>query len=419
MSLPQPEPSEPPESEPSSVSHVGETRSSRGRSLAIVGVILLISAAALYAIFSTEPKSERGGAVKRSAMPVTVIEADFGVFQPRIASTGTVEAAKDIVLSPEVSGRVTKVSADFVPGGFVKDGQVLVSIQKADFLNALEQRKSELQNAVSDFELERGRREVARAEYGRLGRDKLEGSDELALRKPQLDAAHQRVEAGKMAVKNAELDLRRTDVRAPFDALILRRDANVGSQVAPGTALARLVGIDHYWVIVSVPLPTLRWLDVANDGDGGSVARVRNRSAWAEGATREGKVERLIGAVESDSRMARVVVTIDDPLALQLEGDPPELIVGEYLEVELMGKTLPRSAKLPREYVRAGETVWIMTDGQLEIREVDVIMRDVEHAYISDGLKPGDKVVASNLSTVRSGASLRLQSANEAEPAAP
>ncbi len=415
MSLPQRAQSDAPHHDTGIVSTVSEARPSVARSLLISVLIAALAALALYVIFNTEPKSERGGAVKNSAMPVEVVAPEFGRFRPRIVSTGTVQAAQDIRLSSEVSGRVTKVSPDFVPGGFVKEGQPLVSIQKADYLNALAQRKSELQNALAEFELERGRREVALAEYKRLGEEKVDMSDPLALRQPQLKAAHQRVEAARMSVKNAELDVRRTEVRAPFDALVLERDANIGSQVGSGTPLARLVGIDHYWVIVSVPLATLRWLDIPKGGRRGTKARVRNASAWSDQEYREGHIERLIGAVEADSRMARVVVTIDDPLARELSGDPPKLIVGEYLEVELVGEELPEMARLPREYIRAGDTVWVMKDGRLNIREVKVATRDVEYGYVREGLEPGEKVVSSNLATVREGVQLRLQ----AESAAP
>lgn len=379
--------------------------------------IALAAAAFLLVIFNTEPRSVRGGAVKRSTMPVEIIAPEFGRFRPRIRSTGTVEAARDIVLSSEVTGRVTAIGDTFVPGGFVKAGEVLVRLQKADFLNAIEQRRSELQNALSDLELERGRRDVARAEYERLGKTDPAESDALALRKPQIDAARQRVEAAKMALSNAKLDLRRSEIRAPFDAMILRRDVNIGSQVAPGQPLARLVGIDMYWVLVPVPLPKLRWLSIPDEAPAEreeavpevSSAVLRNSASWDERVTRTGKIARLIGAVDGDTRMARVVVTVPDPLSRAEGTSAPKLIVGEYLEVELIGKELSEGARLPRQYVRAGDTVWVHNKGKLEIRPVEVTMRDASHAYIAKGLQPGDEVVTSNLATVREGASLRVQ----------
>ncbi len=237
-------------------------------------------------------------------------------------------------------------------------------------------------------------------------------NEALVLRKPQLNSARARVEAARTAVKQAELNLQRTYIKAPFDAHILTRNVNVGSQVAPGDNLGRLVGLDTYWVVTEVPLSKLHWLSFSDaDSETGSEVRVRNQSAWPVGSYRSGHLYKLVGALEDETRMARVLVSIPDPLAYRTgASDLPALMIGSFLETRIRGKELTDVIRLSRDYVRKDDTAWVMKEGELRIRNLDIVFRDAENAYIRNGLKDKDLVVTTNLSTVVDGAKLRLKS---------
>ena len=85
-------------------------------------VILLVSAAVTFILFATEPEAEREGAAIKTAMLVEVVEVRRGDFTPTVVATGNVQAAKDVVLSPQVGGEVIRISDNFTPGSFVKEG---------------------------------------------------------------------------------------------------------------------------------------------------------------------------------------------------------------------------------------------------------------------------------------------------------
>ncbi|MEJ2534570.1 MAG: HlyD family efflux transporter periplasmic adaptor subunit [Gammaproteobacteria bacterium] len=231
------------------------------------------------------------------------------------------------------------------------------------------------------------------------------------LREPQLKSAEARVRAARAAEAQARLDLERTVVRAPFDAQVLERTVNLGSQVAAGEPLAELVGVDRYWVEATVPLDKLRWLVFA-DGDttDGSTVLIRQRTAWPPGQVREGVLHKLVGELEGGTRLARVMIAIDDPLGRYADnvGQPP-LIIGAFVETRMEGRELTGALKLARELVRKDDTVWLMRDGALAIQPVNVVFRDAVYAYIDDGLAASDQVVSTNLATVRDGLRLRLR----------
>jgi len=386
----------------------------RNRTLLVSLGLLLVGGAVTTLIFLTEPAAQRTGATRETAMLVDVTPVERDTVRPTIEAMGTVRPAQEITLSPQVGGEIIRRSEAFTPGGYVEAGSRLLQIDPADYENALQQRRSELRQAEADLTLEMGRQDVAQKDYQLLA-DSLTGvNKDLVLREPQLNSARSDVESARAAVDQAELNLQRTSIEAPFDAHILSRNVNVGSQVNPGDALGRLVGLDTYWVEATVPLSKLQWLSLPEDEEGGARARIRNRTAWADGQSREGRLFRVVGALEEKTRMARVLVAVPDPHASRsANSDQPRLMIGSYVETQLRGKALPNVVRLDRDYVRDGETVWVMEDNALSIRDVEIVVRDAHYAYIDDGLSDGDQVVTTNLATVTDGAPLRLEGSEE------
>jgi RND family efflux transporter MFP subunit len=377
----------------------------------LISLAILLAGGGLTAlIFLTEPTAQRSGATKETAMLVEVTSAERGSYQPIIVATGTVQPSKSIILSSRVSGQIVRQYPDFAPGGFVQEGDMLVQIDPADYRNTLELRESDLQQAQAQLEIEQGRQDAARKGYELVDEDLEEMNTELVLRQPQLNSVKAQVEAAEAAVKQARVNLQRTRIRAPFDAHILSRNVNEGSQVNVGDNLGRIVGTDEYWVEVNVPLSNLRWLNFSDGaGASGSEVKIRDRKAWADDQYRLGKLYQLIGSLENQTRLARVLVSIPDPLAKENES-LPTLIINAFVEAEIEAEELQDVIRLNRDYVREGETVWVMEDKELKIRKVDILFEDARYAYIRGGLEEGEQVVKTNLATVTEGAPLRLES---------
>lgn len=384
---------------------------SRKKTILISIGILLAGAALILLIFNTEPEATRSGATKETAMLVDVVEVERDNFSPTISAMGTVVPSQDITLSPRVGGEVTELSENFTPGGYVEEGEMLLQIDPADYRNLLQQRRSELQQAQTNLTIEMGRQNVARQDYELLDDSLTNENKALVLREPQLNAARSDVQSAEAAVQQAELDLQRTTIRAPFDAYILSRNVNIGSQVSPGDDLARLVGLETYWVETTVPSSSLRWIDIPQNGETGASVRIRNRTSWQEGEHREGTVFRLIGALENETRMARLLVSVPDPHGyLNENSDQPRLMIGSFVEANIEAEELENVVRLSRDYVRQNDTVWIMENDTLRIRNAEILFRDADHAYITEGVEDGDQVVTTNLATVVDGSPLRLES---------
>jgi RND family efflux transporter MFP subunit len=372
-----------------------------------IAIVAAVSAV-IYRIYSSEPTASRTSATKTTAMLVDVTRVQRNDFTPTITGLGEVEPARDIVLSPRVSGRVLNIGTNFMPGALVEKGEQLVKIDPSDYKTTIKQRKSTLKQARADLDIELGRKDVAEREY-KLMDTQLEAENKaLVLREPQLKSARAAVMSAEAELEQAKLELERTSIEAPFHAQVLRRDVNDGSQVAPGQDLGRLVGVDEYWVMVTVPVDRLdRIAFPEDDASQGARVKIRNRTAWPEGTYRTGRVARLIGSVEGKTRMARVLVTVRDPLSLQDDTTGPKMMIGAIVRARITGRKLENVVHINRDYLRDDETVWVMDEGKLDIRDVEIAFKDARHAYISNGLNDGDKVVTSRLATVTEGARLR------------
>lgn len=374
----------------------------------------ILAAAAIITlfIFMTEPTASSEGATIQTAMLVETVRAEKGTFSPKIVVNGNVEPVEDIMLSSLVGGQVLRRSPAFTPGGFVEKGTVLLQIDPSDYRNVLELRRSELLQAQADLDVEMGRQQVAEQDLALVGGDTLSAQQKsLVLRQPQLNAVRANIKAAQAAVSQAQLDLARTTIRAPFDAHILTQNVTTGSRVAPGDDLGRLVGTKYYWVNLTVPVSQLRWLSFpASEKERGSPVEIRNTSAWSENSFRRGFLAKQVGALEEQTRLARVLVEVPDPLARTPENaGKPELLIGAFVEAQIEGEPVKDAIRLNRDYLRANQTVWVNDQGKLSIREVDILLTDADFAYITNGLEDGEQVVITNLSAVAEGLGLRTE----------
>lgn len=377
--------------------------------LTVAGVsVLAVSLAVAWYMATHQPRPERRKPVP--VVPVVQVQeltlSDYLVVVPAM---GNVVPAVEVDLKPQVAGPVQWTHPEFVEGGIVGKGQVLVRIDPVDYELALTARKALLETASANLKAEQGRQDVARAEWELLGlgEEATETDRDLALRKPQLAEMEAALEAARAQVRQAELDLERTGIKAPFNALVRSADAHAGAQVAAQTSLGSLVGTDSYYVEALIPLDRIDWIHIpgGSAGSPGSVATVRTGT----GGVRQGMVFKLAGEVQTGGRLAKVIVEVRDPLGLRRQGGKPDpLLIGDYVSMEIAGRTLENVFNIPRQYLRDGNRVLTVdSESRLRIKEIDVAWRDVV-SVVARGLIPGELLVISDLPAPVEGMEVRV-----------
>ncbi len=335
---------------------------------------------------------------------------------------GPVMPAQQVTLSPQVSGLVVTLSPDVIPGGVVSAGQALLSIDASDYRLTLQQRQSDVSKAILKLELERGNQIIARQEYEMLGDEVLKRDTTLMLREPHLAEAKASLEAAQAAVSRAELDLSRCQIQSPFNAVVQNKQTDLGTRVSPGSNLVSLAGTDEYWIEAPVRVETLKWIRTPS-GQGGTGSRVRiyDPDAWGPGLFREGVVIRLLSDIEQDGLFARLLVSIQDPLALKPENQgKPVLLLGSLVDVEIQGEILESVIPLQWEWLRDGIYVWVLAeDDSLKIQEVATSFRGFEQVCVVEGLENGDRVVITDIAAPVEGMPLVLLAEAASEPNQP
>ena len=381
-------------------------------------LIILLTGGIAFSIVKTAPHPERK--VKtRQARLVEIFEVLLNKHPLTIDAWGNVQAAQQITLRAQVNGEIREVSPEFVPGGKFRKGEVILRLNPADYILTVRQREADLAKARADLQLEQGNQVVARKEFELLGEVIGEREKSLVLRLPQLNAAKGAVESAEAALQTAKLALSRTVLTAPFDATVLRRHVDLGTYISTTTDLVTLVGTKEYWVELAIPSAQLRWLTIPQTPQElGSSVKLFHDNVWGTNVFRTGRVIRLLTDLETEGRMARLLVAIDDPLNIH-ESKPgvPQVLLGSYLRAEIEGREIDQTAKLDRHWVHDQETVWLLNeDNSLEIRRISIAFRGRDHVFVSEGLHTGDRIIITDIAAPKPGMSLRL---NEDPPSTP
>ncbi len=383
------------------------------RRIVIIIIILVIGAAVALLLIKSKPEV-RKRPPERTAPLVSVVPLRSESRVVRIAAMGTVIPSREISLKTPVGGEIISLDTNFAPGGFLEKGKKILQIDPRDYELALQQKERALSDAVYAGKIEQGRQDVAQREwdllYGDSGVDKAES--DLALRKPHLEKVQAEIRAAEADLELAKLNLSRTAVTAPFNAMVMNKYVDQGAFVAPQEKLAELVGTDEYWVQVSVPLDRLRWLNVPGTGNDkkGSAATIQYR----QGNVRVGRLIRLQGGLSKEGRMAQLLISISDPLGLSGKDEAYKpLIIGEYVRVEMEGEMLHNVFRVPRTALRNDREIWLATeDGRLSIQPVDILWRTDEYVLVRDGLQTGDMLIVTNLAVPVDGMVIRTDSGN-------
>jgi RND family efflux transporter MFP subunit len=377
----------------------------------IVLSIALIAAGIAGAAYinKTAPKARKRPPVKRLPL-VQVIQVHPEEKRILVPAMGTVIPAREIVLESRVAGEIVSIHPEFTVGGYLEKGSEILQIDPQDYELALTLARARVKDAESKLKLLKAEAEAAKDEWRQINRNRAVKKNKpspLLLKKPQLTAAQAQLVAEKADVKKAQLNLSRTKILAPFNAIVRAKHVDIGSQVSGQDRLAELVGTDEYWIQASMPVDRLDWILIPRiSGEPGAKVRIFYRN----GIELSGTVIKLLGELESEGRMARVLIEVQDPLGLNFtEKKHPPLLIGEYVRMEIEGRQLKGVYRIPRAALRDNTRIWLASnEGKLEIRTVETLWRDAQTVLLTDGLQPGEQLIVSDLAKPVNGMPLQV-----------
>jgi len=442
--------------------------------ISVLLVLAVLAAAAAVVVLMlrfrvSPPERKPIRVVPRVVAPPIRAQRDYVV---RIVGYGSVRPAVEVEITPQVSGRVIWKSHDYLTGKFVTAGQVLYRIERTDYQQAQQAAEAEIAALTARLKyLERQEANLRASE--RIERERLALAERthqraLALLKRgagpenEGDSAREQVLTRRQQLQNilsslavigpqreqllaekrrAEVDraraltaLQRTEVRSPVTGRVWSCEVEVGDYVTAGRACGRIYGTEVMEIPLSMPASDLQWLDqAALDAccrGGGSVAgrrRIPAEVRWREPGTDRlftwsGWVDRLEAGLEAQTRTARLVVRVANPLrgpatapSAGAVGVMP-LDINMFCEVVVEGRRLPQAFVLPRQAVTPEQTVFVVEDGKLAQVPVKVARFANDQALIlpGGGIREGQRVVVEPVARPVVGMSVRAVNSRSA-----
>ncbi len=372
------------------------------RTLPLAILALGIGAAAL--LIATRPRVAPIPPEARVPL-VRVLEVEPQTLRLSVHTHGEVRPRTESDLVPEVSGTVRWISPSLVSGGFFAAGEPLLRIDRLDYEIALEAARATRARAESDAaraerELER-QRTLAQRDIASAARlDDAESAARSAA------AALRQAQAARV---QAERNLERTELRAPYAGRVRSAQVDLGQFVSRGAPVARIYAVDFAEVRLPIPDDALAHLDLALlPGEELPGPEVRLRADFA-GRLQQwtGRVVRTEGELDPKTRMVHVVARVDDPYRPAEPGAAP-LSVGLFVDAEIAGREVENAVRIPRAALREGARIWVAdAEDRLRILPVEVVQRGRDEVVIRGALAPGTRVILSALAVPVEGMPVR------------
>ncbi len=367
-------------------------------------LIILLAVGAAVGLYRTSPETKRT-VPKRPVPLVETVNIHPGNENVFIEAFGTVVPAMSITLQSEVEGRIISQNPDLIPGGLIKRDEMLVQVDPADYELAVHEYRAELEEANFELDLEKGKQVIAGREWALMEKEikTAEAGKSLALREPHLRLAKAKVDKAQSRLATAELALKRTTLKAPFNALVLEEFIDKGQLVNRQTPLATIVGADQFRVQASVPVAVLQRISVPEKtGQRGPSVKIIFEPVSGPPVVRSGHVLRIMGDLDPEGRMARLLIVIDDPLNLHSAHasgrTKGKILLGSYVKVIINAGSFNNVFTIPRQALREGDVIWVKdSDDTLQLRQVNVVWRRKDDVLAKIKLKPGEELILSRL----------------------
>jgi RND family efflux transporter MFP subunit len=359
------------------------------------GIIVAAIAVAVILVVNRVKTSQVD--VERPVATVEVVPLTPGPHTVSLTSEGVVQSRREVALAAEVSGRVVSISPELIEGGRVKKGDVLATIDDSDYQVALRQAQSAVAEAELSIEQESARGVQALRDWEKLGRGEAPA---LVLRKPQIAAAEARLSSARAEVERALRDISRTSITAPFGGRVRKAHLEEGSYVNPGAAVAEIYSDEE----VEVRLP-FSLTDYAQSLKEQTPPFPVQAIIGGRPAVWQAVLDRLEGEIDRETLSGYAIARIlpDE------EGKFPA--VGLFVRADLSGKTLENVVEIPRAALRGAHDLWVLEDGRLAKRRVDVLRSSRETLVVTGDFKAGDQLVTTRLAAPVPGMEMKARTA--------
>jgi RND family efflux transporter MFP subunit len=270
-----------------------------------------------------------------------------------------------------VEGQVVFVSERLETGSPVEEGELLVRLEQSGFRLRVAEAENRL--AAAEISLMREEREAkdARENWHHSG---IEGepASPLVLREPQLAAARSDVKAARASLSYALTMLGHTEIRAPFAAVVVRRNINPGEMVFEADKVATLFGTGSVEIKVSIDSDSWLMLPELIGEAEATIYDTGQSASW------QADVVRKSYHLDEESRLRTLILQVHHPM-----DQTPPLLPGTFVKVEITGRQVPHLLQIPESALTIQGLVWFVDhDRRLQKYHLDPVFYGKGVVYI-------------------------------------
>ena len=345
------------------------------------------------AMLDNPPSVDRRPPSASATLQVRVLDMQPQDYRVRITSYGEVEAKTSSRLNSRLTAEVSFIANELRAGGYFSKDQVLIRLDPTDFELNIKSSEASVAQAQAALSEQQARAEQARNDWLRLGRN-LQDAGALALREPQLMAAEADLANAQAMLERARVDLQRTVIKAPFDGVTVARFVEVGELVSSGGQLADIHNDDLAQIRLPVAQGLYTFIDSYIGQASSEVLLIDDigNQVW------KGKLAYAENSIDDTTRQVALVAEVTNAWSKQ-----PIMRLGQYLQADIKGELLRDVFVIPQSALRSDGKVFVLEDGLLALRAVDLLWEDDDNAVINNGLARGDTLVLDSLGSVLPG----------------
>jgi multidrug efflux pump subunit AcrA (membrane-fusion protein) len=323
-----------------------------------------------------------------------------------IVAFGRVTSAQPVQLYSEVAGIIMEGSVPFQPAQSFSKGDLLLKIDDRQAMLSLNSAKSDLLTALAtvlpeikvDFpdDYPIWQRYFDDCEFG----NNLAELPETDNQKIKLFLSRFNVYKLYFAVRDLEIRLAKHYFYAPFDGSIVSANLRLGSTARGGTLLGEIINLERLEVEVPVVVQDIQWIDERQ--------QVKLRSSEIEGEW-TGKIVRVGNAIDARTQTVQVFISLD-----RNQGIP--VFKGVFFEARIPGKEIEQAIRIPHRAVYSEKYIYLIKDGLLEYREINIARKENGTVIVNGGLNNGDTLVLEAMQGVFPGMPAQSKMAAEERP---
>ncbi|MCB1672995.1 MAG: efflux RND transporter periplasmic adaptor subunit [Gammaproteobacteria bacterium] len=373
----------------------------------VLPIAILAGSVAIAILLIRNPTEIEETAAEIQPVSVRVVEATLGSSQLTVHSQGKVQAAQRVNLSAPVAGPVSWVSPALEPGGFIEAGEPLLRIDASDYETAAARGRASVQQAEAElaFAEDTLRRTRDLAERSLASQAQLQEAERT------LSVTQARLADAQASLRQATLDLERTELTAPFTAVIESKDVELGQFINRAQNVAVLYGADLVEVRVPLAIRQLGFLDIPlgfrGELTGDRAPEVRLTGMYGgEQHQWQGRLVRIEAAIDEESNAVQSIIRVNQPDRTASSGwsaDIP-LPIGLYVQAEIGGREVDNVIALPRGVIRNNSQVLVVdAEKKMYFRDVEILRLEEDTVLISGGIRPGELICISPIQAVYDG----------------